>query len=47
MSSGSPTGGVEDVDDYFRCRIEQKQDTRDLFVPRFYFGGEADDPANA
>src|SRR5882672_9567282 len=39
------TGGVEDVDDYFRCRIERKQDIRDLFVPRFYFGCEADDPA--
>ena len=41
------TGGVEDVDDYFRCRIERKQDIRDLFVPRFYFGCEADDPTNA
>ncbi len=41
------TGGVEDVDDYFRCRIEKKQDIRDLFVPRFYFGCEADDPTNA
>jgi len=46
-SNSTLTGGVEDVDDYFRCRIEQKQDIRDLFVPRFYFGCEADDPANA
>ena len=41
------TGGVEDLDDYFRCRIERVEDIRDLFVPRFYFGCEADDPANA
>jgi predicted TIM-barrel fold metal-dependent hydrolase len=41
------TGGVEDVDDYFRCRIEREEDIRDLFVPRFYFGCEADDPINA
>jgi predicted TIM-barrel fold metal-dependent hydrolase len=41
------TGGVEDIDDYFRCKIGRKEDIRDLFVPRFYFGCEADDPANA
>jgi predicted TIM-barrel fold metal-dependent hydrolase len=41
------TGGVEDVDDYFRCKITKKQDLKDLFVPRFYFGCEADDPVNA
>jgi predicted TIM-barrel fold metal-dependent hydrolase len=41
------TGGVEDLDDYFRCKIEKKSDIRDLFVPRFYFGCEADDPVNA
>jgi predicted TIM-barrel fold metal-dependent hydrolase len=40
------TGGVEDLDDYFRCQIERKEDIRDLFVPRFYFGCEADDPVN-
>jgi predicted TIM-barrel fold metal-dependent hydrolase len=45
--TGAMTGGVEDVDDYFRCRIEKKSDIRDLFVPRFYFGCEADDPVNA
>jgi predicted TIM-barrel fold metal-dependent hydrolase len=43
----SLTGGVEDVDDYFRCAIERVEDLRDLFVPRFYFGCEADDPMNA
>jgi len=25
------------------CEIEKKEDIRDLFVPRFYFGCEADD----
>src|SRR5437870_4565844 len=46
-SNSELTGGIEDLDDYFRCKIERKQDIRDLFVPRFYFGCEADDPANA
>src|SRR5216117_2795314 len=41
------TGGVEDVDDYFRCKITKKADLKELFVPRFYFGSEADDPINA
>jgi predicted TIM-barrel fold metal-dependent hydrolase len=45
--SGTLTGGVEDVDDYFRCKIERREDIRDLFVPRYYFGCEADDPINA
>ena len=46
-SNSKMTGGVEDLDDYFRCRIEKKSDLKDLFVPRFYFGCEADDPTNA
>jgi predicted TIM-barrel fold metal-dependent hydrolase len=46
-SNSKLTGGIEDLDDYFRCRIEKKEDVRDLFVPRFYFGCEADDPINA
>jgi predicted TIM-barrel fold metal-dependent hydrolase len=46
-SNSALTGGVEDPDDYFRCKIETKHDIKDLFVPRFYFGCEADDPANA
>ena len=46
-SNSKLTGGVEDLDDYFRCKIEKKSDLRDLFVPRFYFGCEADDPTNA
>ena len=46
-SNSALSGGVEDPDDYFRCKIGKKQDIKDLFVPRFYFGCEADDPANA
>jgi predicted TIM-barrel fold metal-dependent hydrolase len=46
-SGSALDGGVENPDDYFRCKIEKKQDIKDLFVPRFYFGCEADDPANA
>ena len=46
-SNSTLTGGVEDVDDYFRCKIERKEDIRELFVPRYYFGCEADDPTNA
>jgi hypothetical protein len=41
------TGGLEDLDDYSRCKIQTKTDLRDLFVPRYYFGCEADDPTNA
>ena len=29
------------------CQIEKAEDIRDLFVPNFYFGCEADDPLNA
>jgi predicted TIM-barrel fold metal-dependent hydrolase len=46
-SNSTLTGGLEDLDDYFRCKIGGKSDIRDLFVPRFYFGCEADDPVNA
>src|SRR5712691_8929565 len=45
-SNSTLTGGLEDLDDYFRCKIGRKEDIRDLFVPRFYFGCEADDPVN-
>jgi len=45
--NGNGTGGVEDLDDYSRCKVTRKEDIRELFVPRFYFGCEADDPINA
>jgi predicted TIM-barrel fold metal-dependent hydrolase len=41
------TGGIADLDDFAACRIERKEDWRDLFVTPFFFGCEADDPANA
>jgi predicted TIM-barrel fold metal-dependent hydrolase len=34
-------------DDWSRCGIESAEDIRDLFIPHFYFGCEADDPMNA
>jgi predicted TIM-barrel fold metal-dependent hydrolase len=46
-SHSTLTGGLEDLDDYFRCQIKTKSDIKELFVPRFYFGCEADDPSNA
>jgi len=46
-SNSRLTGGIEDLDDYFRCKVERKEDIRELFIPRFYFGCEADDPVNA
>src|SRR6058998_1754180 len=45
--NGDGTGGVEDLDDYSRCKIARKEDFRDLYVSRFYFGCEADDPINS
>ena len=35
------------LDDWARCEITTAQDIKDLFVPNFYFGCEADDPLNA
>ena len=35
------------LDEFAACHIEKKTDIRDLFVPNFYFGCEADDPMNA
>ena len=45
--NGDGTGGVPDLDDYARCQITSKQDFHDLYVKRFFFGCEADDPINA
>ena len=46
LDNESPPEGHE-LDDYAACRIERAEDIRDLFVSRFYFGCEADDPMNA
>ena len=35
------------LDDFAACGIEHPEDIRELFVPRFYFGCESDDPINA
>ena len=35
------------LDEYAPCGIEQAEEIRDMFVPNFYFGCEADDPMNA
>jgi predicted TIM-barrel fold metal-dependent hydrolase len=35
------------LDEWQACGIEQEEDIRELFVPRFYFGCEADDPSVA
>ncbi|HZS15227.1 MAG TPA: amidohydrolase family protein [Candidatus Dormibacteraeota bacterium] len=35
------------IDDFAAAEIETEQDVHDLFVPRFFFGCEADDPVTA
>jgi len=35
------------LDDFAACGIEHPEDVRELFVPRFYFGCESDDPINS
>ncbi len=35
------------LDEWAACKIERAEDIRDLFVPSFYFGCEADDPITA
>ena len=45
--NGNGTGSIEDLDDYSRCKITRKEDFLDLYVARYYFGCEADDPINA
>jgi predicted TIM-barrel fold metal-dependent hydrolase len=43
-----PIGAEREViDEFEHCAIGRKQDIRDLFVPHFYFGCEADDPVTA
>jgi predicted TIM-barrel fold metal-dependent hydrolase len=51
MPGGDPAralqADVEAHDDFERCGIRRSEDVRDLFVPNFYFGCEADDPMTA
>lgn len=37
----------EQLDDFGACGIQKASDIRDLFVPNFYFGCEADDPMSS
>jgi predicted TIM-barrel fold metal-dependent hydrolase len=37
----------EVIDEFEHCAIQHKRDIRDLFVPHFYFGCEADHPVTA
>jgi hypothetical protein len=34
----------ENLDDFSAAKILKREDIRDLFVPRFFFGCESDDP---
>ncbi len=42
-----PQRHPRELDDWSLCRAESLEDLRDLFVPNFYFGCEADDPMAA
>ncbi|MDG2305340.1 MAG: amidohydrolase family protein [Candidatus Binatia bacterium] len=42
-----PETSPETTDDFARCAVERAEDIRDVFVHRFHFGCEADDPMNA
>jgi predicted TIM-barrel fold metal-dependent hydrolase len=42
-----PEHRPEDLDDFRQCGIESKEDFKRLFVDRFFFGCEADDPLNS
>jgi hypothetical protein len=35
------------LDEFAPCKISEKREIKDLFVPHFYFGCEADDPITA
>ena len=42
-----PIDDPTSLDDWVACQIEREEDIRDLFVPNFFFGCEADDPTNS
>jgi len=44
ITRGMGSALPEELDDFAACKIERKEDLRDLFVPHFYFGCESDDP---
>jgi hypothetical protein len=43
-SQGMGHAVPDNVDDYAPAMITKKEDIRDLFVPKFFFGCESDDP---
>jgi hypothetical protein len=44
---GSTEEKPEDRDEWSRCQISRREDIRDLFVPKFFFGCEGDDRLTA
>ncbi len=46
-AASSSTAGQTELDDYAPCGITDESDIKDLFVPNFYFGCEADDRLSA
>jgi predicted TIM-barrel fold metal-dependent hydrolase len=44
LRRGMGTAVPDELDDFAACKIEKKEDIRDLFVPNFFFGCESDDP---
>jgi hypothetical protein len=44
MKRGMGKAAPDELDDFAAARIERKSDIRDLFVPKFFFGCESDDP---
>ena len=47
LSGAVETGGIENLDDFAACKIDDIEDFRDLFTRSLYFGCEADDRMNA
>jgi predicted TIM-barrel fold metal-dependent hydrolase len=45
--SGASDEDPRELDDFAQTGVTKPSDIRDLFVPNFYFGCEADDPINA
>jgi len=47
MRISRPSEDPSMLDEFAACGIERPEDIAELFVPRFYFGCEADDPLNS
>jgi predicted TIM-barrel fold metal-dependent hydrolase len=47
MRINRPTEDPALLDEFAACGIEEVEDIAELFVPRFFFGCEADDPLNS